>query len=985
MQSNLKKLYFKTVFFSAALPLALSAALAPAPADAQQSVSLEEVIVTAQKREETLQEAPLAITAFTQQDLEDLGAVEFGTVANKAPNIILRKQSASHSNYAFGIRGVSAGETALAVDSVVGLYIDGVYLGRLTGSAFDISDTERVEVLRGPQGTLYGRNATAGAINIITNKPSEDFAFRNYLTAGERGLLRNQTTVNTGYFPFAGGMLSARLNFSKWEFDGLVENVATGQDVGDIDSDAGRLALRWDSGDGLLVDYNYSLSDKTGNSQLGQITRIDTFAGFLAGSAAAGKTIVGIGPEWLGTAEGQTFQAEAQTEVTAEVQAEAAAGTVEAADVATEIAARVGARIEARVGQEVGARVGPAFAAGGLILALGGKAAAGGALTTEEMTQLAAAQATLGAQTFAGEFGRVTGLVAALEPFPIYAQAQAASHQDRLGVLPVRRSQPETSEFEAHALTVEWEMPTGIMFKSITSYREWDSELPNFGNDFGTFVYAGPENEGAVVGADGESNCVANCVYRLDKEDGQVKLAAPGELLSLFTAQRRSSQEQFTQEFQFSGTLPLLDSQLDWVGGFYYFQEKADEVNPQRNTLPGPSLPFFAGLTTAQDRFMEGSYHGKGSGSMCGDPDLSEGVMTLALAGGAIGTFAEACLNAAVIGGGGGVFNYGTENEAYAFYWQGQYAVSELTNLTVGLRYTQDDKEGYLESVPVFSALITSPTKLVRDDDSWNKFTWDVSLDHQLTDEVNLYARAAAGYRAGGYNVRINIIENFGDPVEQENILSYELGAKTQWFDNRLRANLTLFYADYEDKQTSTFSPSLAGATSVISNFGEQTNQGAELEILALPVPGLTLGLNYGYTDVDIKEAGPGEDPDTQTPPYVPETTVYTWAQYEFAPSDYGTLSVRVDYDYADTFTISAAVPLEDPANRATERALWGARISLNDIPLGDADQGRLSLALWGRNLKNEEYREFVIPFGTFNTGAYGELRSIGMDIVYDY
>jgi len=343
-----------------------------------------------------------------------------------------------------------------------------------------------------------------------------------------------------------------------------------------------------------------------------------------------------------------------------------------------------------------------------------------------------------------------------------------------------------------------------------------------------------------------------------------------------------------------------------------------------------------------------------------------------------------------VVGGGGGVFNYGTENEAYALYWQGQYAVSELTNLTVGLRYTKDDKEGYLESVPVFSALITSPTKVVRDDDSWNKFTWDVSLDHQLTDEINLYGRAAAGYRAGGYNVRINIIENFADPVDQENIRSYELGAKTQWFDNRLRANFALFYADYEDKQTSTFSPSLAGATSVISNFGEQTHEGVELEILALPIPGLTVGLNYGYTDVEIKEAGfdaagMAVDPDTQTPPYVPEITVYTWAQYEFAPSDYGTLAVRVDYDYADAFTISAGVALDDPANRSTERALWGARISLNDIPLGNADQGRLSLALWGRNLKNEEYREFVIPFGTFNTGAYGELRSIGMDIVYDY
>src|SRR5882724_7019783 len=141
----------------------------------EQSSQLAEIVVTAQYREEKLQDTPIAISAFTSEAIEQQGATRLSDILGSAPSVAFRQQSAAfgESVTAF-IRGFGQADFDPAFEPGVGLYIDDVYYPRLTGANFDLMDVERVEVLRGPQGTLTGRNSEGGAIKFVTRKPTGD-------------------------------------------------------------------------------------------------------------------------------------------------------------------------------------------------------------------------------------------------------------------------------------------------------------------------------------------------------------------------------------------------------------------------------------------------------------------------------------------------------------------------------------------------------------------------------------------------------------------------------------------------------------------------------------------------------------------------------------------------------------------------------------------------------------------------------------------
>src|SRR6185503_20784193 len=154
------------------LALLMSAGVALAQEQAQHTDQLEEITVTAQFRSENLQNTPLAITAITGDVLESRSQTSIFEVSRQAPNVFLAPQAqANGSGLIAYIRGVGQTDFNFALEPGVGLYVDDVYLPTLTGSLLDLLDLDRVEILRGPQGTLAGRNSIGGAIKLFSRKP----------------------------------------------------------------------------------------------------------------------------------------------------------------------------------------------------------------------------------------------------------------------------------------------------------------------------------------------------------------------------------------------------------------------------------------------------------------------------------------------------------------------------------------------------------------------------------------------------------------------------------------------------------------------------------------------------------------------------------------------------------------------------------------------------------------------------------------------
>ncbi|MAC35792.1 MAG: hypothetical protein CME38_19645 [Haliea sp.] len=231
--------------------------------------ALEEVLVTAQKRMETAQDTPISIAAFSNEALDRMRIVSVTDVADKIPNVMLPPQPVSRTAFTPFIRGVGSIDIQITKDPAVGIYLDGVYLGRTTGMASDFGDLQRIEVLRGPQGTLYGRNTTGGAINLITATPEAELGFRQRVSAGNRDYWRSQTMLN---LPIT-DTLAARMSYVASREDGWVENIGPGQDFNEDEREGGRVALRWTPGENLTVDYAYDRSRVSGGMNAYQIVK----------------------------------------------------------------------------------------------------------------------------------------------------------------------------------------------------------------------------------------------------------------------------------------------------------------------------------------------------------------------------------------------------------------------------------------------------------------------------------------------------------------------------------------------------------------------------------------------------------------------------------------------------------------------------------------------------------------------------------------
>lgn len=219
---------------------------------------LEEVFVTAQKRTESLQETPMSIVALHGDTLDDFRITSFDDIARATPSITFSPYPTSNNLLIMFIRGQGIGDPAqITIDGSVGIYQDGFYISRPQGSTFDLADLERVEVLRGPQGTLYGRNTTGGAVNLISREPSGEFRFKQSLTFGSRDEFRSLSTVDLP----AWNDISTKLSVLTSSIDGFVDNPGNGEDFGLEEQLAGRFDLNWQISDALTADFLWESGD----------------------------------------------------------------------------------------------------------------------------------------------------------------------------------------------------------------------------------------------------------------------------------------------------------------------------------------------------------------------------------------------------------------------------------------------------------------------------------------------------------------------------------------------------------------------------------------------------------------------------------------------------------------------------------------------------------------------------------------------------
>lgn len=476
-----------------------------------------------------------------------------------------------------------------------------------------------------------------------------------------------------------------------------------------------------------------------------------------------------------------------------------------------------------------------------------------------------------------------------------HGYVQFAPNLTNLGVFPNRQDTSwrgvdldirDDFESSGHALTVQWDISDTLTLKSITGYREFESEALHDGVE--------SYNVSTLVASEAE-------------------------------------QSQFSQEFLLSGGSS--DGSINYHVGLYYFDEDASQGDTE--------LVDNYGIAAAIDAALA-------SGGAIVPPGLAD----------------LRPWNA-----------YDIENDSKAVYgqitWNPSILERRLT-LEIGARYTEDER--YLAWHKPFNeggAFAVDAMDSVSSDSVDPAFT----VKYDWTDTISTYFRYAQAYRSGGFDSGSERLQAF-DPEELE---SYELGFKSQLLDDRLLLNVALFTQEYTDIQVQFFDPGLDASqppAKVTVNAAKASTDGAELEVKYIPVEGLVLSGGVAYLDSSTTVTNPFTGVTEDRLLFNTPQWKYNFnAEYTFRPMPIGTLSAIVSYDYRDE---ELAAGSSDPTDLKPDYGLWGARLGLADVPM---PAGNLNLAVWGRNLTDEEYE----VYHAFGSVIYGEPRSYGVSLVYEF
>jgi len=248
----------------------------------QNPAALTEVIVTARWREERLQDAPVSITVFSEADLRARGLTNLAQIAAFTPNLVFDPgvgDTGGSTNAQIYIRGVGQADYLFTTEPGVGVYVDGVYAARSIGSMMNLIDVEQIEVLKGPQGTAFGKNSAGGAINIVTRRPGREKGGRAAITLGSDGRRDGFAAID---LPTANGRLASKVALNVSRRDGYVTRLDGGAALGGLDAAGAALQVRWspDEAFELLVATDVSRRRETPSPTV--LLAVDTAAPLLA-------------------------------------------------------------------------------------------------------------------------------------------------------------------------------------------------------------------------------------------------------------------------------------------------------------------------------------------------------------------------------------------------------------------------------------------------------------------------------------------------------------------------------------------------------------------------------------------------------------------------------------------------------------------------------------------------------------------------------
>ena len=913
---------------------------APISASAQERIRdrvntdriLDQVEVTAQKRSQNLQDVPIAIQTFDAEQLSTLRIDGFDDLQTFTPGLTASPNPADSSGLRLSIRGIGQDDPQIGLDATVGLYVNGVYIGKTPGLAFDTPDLERIEVLKGPQGTLYGRNAVAGAINIIT-KGAEiggEFGGNATLEAGNFGQFGFKGAVN---IPI-GETAAIKLSGLTFERDGYVENIPTqldlvalsgnplagslpqglGSDFGGVDRQGFNLDFGWQATPQLLIEYGFDTSQSLNEPFFQQLVENPDLE-----ANSFGSFLLPVPP---GTPPGVRVPAPLSPLVpfTADGRQDEAVSTIPIEETRTDV---VGHRISAEWDwhENHSTKILGAYRRSDVDafssfypelnpFVLQGTLAAG----TVDPTAAADPLANPSLLDLIG--GALPGLLANIDPLLANDLAVRADF-----------TAPFTTPFGPPLFPGPFatfgSSPVGGI-PSLDNHEQFSIELTQSGAFGDRITYTGGLfyfDEDAAAGSFSDRQGDALSLLQL--------LPTLGVLQPIGAILQGPAGDP-------ANGLIGTGAQLQAIG--------AALQNP---LTPPAALP---GLQ-AQFAALQGQLAGLNGqlDALAGADSVLVEILTDARSPGA---------------------RIELDTQAFAAYGEVTVELTDQFSVTGGLRYSRDEKDAFQQGISPFfndtTDLLGNPIPALIGDETFDSLDPKVVVEYTPTEDLLIYASYSQAFRSGGFNQAAVDLDSF--VFDKERIRSGEIGFKSDWFNNRIRLNANVFASFIDDQQITFINPAIPVARFVANNDAEFI--GFEVDGQFIVGDYLTASFSYAFLDAEADDfVNPFTGDLVGGVDNAPRNSYGVNLDY-IRPVSFGEFHAHLGFNHKDATTV-IGVP-------RTNSNLLDARLAYTF----GGDEGRsITVFAYGQNLTDDEFT--IDAFNGFQavvgvTNVFGQPRTYG-------